>query len=196
MRLWETFDLASLLVGLLLGAVGAFLLRLHALKRLSLDIRRIGITLGVEGFEEPVPETGGLRVGNISGSTVGDMAGGDIDKSRHEIDRSNRLSNVLQAIAQDRGVMIVRYESFDVRTSDPTFRDSFKAKEEHADWADRDRIWLEHCFDHPDIRQQVDTKVGGLQKDGWRVRMVDFDGLTEGIHIRLELQKPYAEFRP
>jgi hypothetical protein len=198
MRLWETFDLASLLVGLLIGAVLAFLLRLHALKRLSLDVRKIGFSLGVEGFQEPVPETGGVRFGNVAGSMLGDIAGRDIKKSHHGADQSRRLYNILQNISQlverDGVARVTVQESFRASSDHETLRQNLNQVSRDYFATDRFRKWVATCLRHPDIREQIDRKVTELEEDGWNVRWLEFDNIENGIYIRFGLEKSYQEF--
>jgi hypothetical protein len=50
-----TFEPWSFILGCLAGLVAAFLFKLHGLKKLDLSIKKLGVGLGVEGFEEPAP---------------------------------------------------------------------------------------------------------------------------------------------
>lgn len=47
----KEFDIVSLLTGLLVGGSFSFILRLHVLKKMSLDLKALGVSLGVEGFD-------------------------------------------------------------------------------------------------------------------------------------------------
>jgi hypothetical protein len=180
MKLWETFDLTSLLVGLLIGGVVAFLLRLNALKRLSLDIKKIGLNLGVEGFEEP------SRGFQISGNVGGDVAGRDMNKT----DRSRNLYNTLQALAADRRIKIRRPERIQAKTEDTRFGQSLQSlQREGGEWFPR---WIDACLSRTEIRQQIDRRITEIQDDGWSVTSMTFDNIPGGVHVNFDVEKPYS----
>lgn len=71
-----------LVTGAVIGAVFAYLTRISALKLLSLRLDKLGIALGVEGFDRKESNKAGVSLNNINGSQVGDIAvGSTIDKS-------------------------------------------------------------------------------------------------------------------
>ena len=76
------FELSSFLLGVVIGASIAFLTKLKALKSLSLDLKKLGFSLGVEGFEigEKPDATGGVKIEGGNSGQTGDIAGRDIDK--------------------------------------------------------------------------------------------------------------------
>jgi hypothetical protein len=86
-------DPTSLLIGAIVGAVVAFILRLHVLKKLDLKLDKLGIGLGVEGFDKEEPRSG-VNIGDVQGGISGDIAGRDMHKS-------SNFYKMLQAAARE-----------------------------------------------------------------------------------------------
>jgi hypothetical protein len=188
MKLWETFDLTSLLLGLLIGAILAFLLRLQALKRLSLDIRKIGFNLGVEGFEETKPP--GFHVG---GNVGGDVAGRDMtkDQRRYLEDRSiDQSTTVLEALAEDRAIKILRSDHIRATTTDKAFAQHLdNLQRGGGDWFPK---WIDACLARSDIREQIDARITEFERDGWIVRTLSLENVPGGLHVNIDIARAYA----
>jgi hypothetical protein len=178
-KLWETFDLASLLVGLLIGAVAAFLLRLQALKRLSLDIKKIGLNLGVEGFEE---KPSGPHFG---GNFTGDFAGRDMTKDQRSYKNTNDLYSIL---ADDHRAKIIRSDHLRATDDSPSFK---RGLERLSKGEELSRDWIEYSLQNSHIQQQIDTKLSQLERDGWKVRALRFDNISDGVAVGFEIERPY-----
>jgi peptidoglycan hydrolase CwlO-like protein len=77
--------LQTLITGAVIGIVFAFLTRVFALKSMSMQLKKLGIALGIEGYE---PSKTGVSFNDVKDSTIGDVAGGNIDKSTYYADKS------------------------------------------------------------------------------------------------------------
>ena len=101
------FDISSFLIGLILGVAVLAIIKLNSLKKLSLDLEKLGISLGIEGFtktDEKPDSSGGVHIeGGISGQT-GDIAG-NIDKSTSYGPQTTLRQNIndLSSIVQNIG---------------------------------------------------------------------------------------------
>jgi hypothetical protein len=73
------FHITSFLIGLVVGLTIAFLLKLKSLKSLDLNLKKLGIGLGVQGFEEQ--DRPGVSIRDVSGDISGDIAGRDVNKN-------------------------------------------------------------------------------------------------------------------
>lgn len=79
------FDVASALIGILVGVVIGFLLKLRSLQELSLKVQNIGLSLGVKGFEE-ANDDGGTTI-EVTGNQ-NKVAGRDWNEILNEIQES------------------------------------------------------------------------------------------------------------
>jgi hypothetical protein len=89
------FDATNFILGAVLGTVMTFLLRLHALKSLQLDIKKLGVGLGVEGFEEKV--SGNQKI-DVSGSN-NKVAGRDLIEKLDKLHTD--FAEIQQSISHD-----------------------------------------------------------------------------------------------
>jgi hypothetical protein len=107
------FEPSNFMAGLIVGLVLAFLFKLSALKKLGLKLDKIGLDLGVEGFEPDKKQQGNaISVSDVSG-TIGDVVVGNLDKS---VKTSNFYKNLQSSIAkivgERRGIIRRKTESF------------------------------------------------------------------------------------
>lgn len=182
MKLWETFDLMSLLIGLLSGAVSAFLLRLQSLKKLSIDVKKIGFNLGVEGFEE---RSSGFNVGNVGR----DFAGRDMNKDHRKYKNTNDLYNVIQSLKDDNTPKIQRNQRIQASDKSASFQNQLK--EIHQNGGDWTKSWIDACLENPSIKRQINSKISEISNDGWTVRRLGLDNTADGINVIFETDRPF-----
>ncbi len=158
---WQTFDLASLLVGLVIGVVLAGLLRPRIGNSISLDVKRIGCYLGVGGFEDAV--TPGLS---------GDERA------------TGRVRTTPPAIK------IARKESLQAKTEDVAFRKRLNeiVARRGDDWFAK---YLKACLAQGEIHSIIDEKVRNFGECGWSIRTMSFDNIAGGLHVIFDLERPY-----
>ncbi len=83
------FDITSAVIGVLTGVILGFLLKLKSLQELSVKIQKIGLTLGVKGFEEQVEGgSSSVKTGKIGKGFKGKIAGRDINETLNDIKES------------------------------------------------------------------------------------------------------------
>ena len=91
------FDPTNFILGAVVGSVITFLLRLHALKSLQLDIKKLGVGLGVEGFQEQ-PQAPGNQTITVTGQ-------GNKTAGRDLIEKLDKLhtdfAEIQQSISHD-----------------------------------------------------------------------------------------------
>jgi hypothetical protein len=179
------FNLSSLLIGVVIGALVAFLLKLNSLRRLELNLKKLGVFLGVEGFEEQ--PTSGVRIGDIGGDVSGDIAGGDIVKS------SNFYRNLQQVIAGsiNRRLKMRRLEHLQFKSDDSDFAaylERLRERNRNKDWFP---LWIQACLNRPEIKRQIDQKLNSFRKDGWDPVLLGLDNIPGGIHLNVELERDY-----
>jgi hypothetical protein len=164
----------------IIGAVIAFLLRFQTLKKLSVDLRRIGLSLGVEGFDEkPV----GFHVG---GDVGGDVAGRAIDKRQRHLDQSTNIQNALRA---GRATIIKSSNSIRIKSSNPAFQKKLAdIQKKGGDWT---RVWINACLKEPSIREGIGTRMSELKHNRWTIKSVVFDNDTDGLSTNFEIEKPF-----
>lgn len=202
-------DWTSFAIGAVVGLVLAFLFKLHALKRLDLMLRKIGIELGVEGFEDKKSPLGsGVSVGDISG-TAGDIAGRDIDKSigkrvDQKIDRMiNHNSSIYQAVqkaASDAtkqallgldadevgggtgGTLFQRTFKFEFRTEDSGLLSTLqRIQRGNNRWFER---YVDACLSSPEFHQQIQEFCYDLTSRGWQVSLIrPVDNIQNGLLV-------------
>jgi hypothetical protein len=202
-------DWTSFALGAVAGLVLAFLLKLHALKHLDLMLRRIGIELGIEGFEEKkAPFGSGVSVGDISG-TAGDIAGRDIDKSigkrvDKKIDRMvNHNSSIYQAVqkaasdATKQALLGLDSDEVSGREGSTLFQRTFKFEFRTDDsglLSTLQRIrrsnnggfehYVDACLSSPEFRQQIQDFCYDLTGRGWQVSLIrPVDNIENGLLV-------------
>jgi hypothetical protein len=182
------FDLANVLVGILVGFVVAFLIRMSALKKLDLKLNKIGLDLGIDGFEPE--QRAGVRTGDISGQVHGDIVGGDKTVSTSNFFDKLQTS-VQQVVGGGRGIRQRRRHSFRWESRDSAFTSQLKdiARSHRDDWT---REWIDHCLSHPDCRRLIRQEIERCRTDGWQPVAIDFDNHGDGVHVNLESESEYV----
>ena len=181
-----TIDWTSALVGLVAGLVLGALLRLHSLKRLDLSVRRLGLALGIEGFEEK-PQPGGVKIGDVSGTVSGDIAGRDINKNSY-------LYQAMQAAAREAvrasggPPHVERSVRISSRTSDPQVREALRRTQDQSEgWVDR---YIDAYLQSQDFRRDFTREAERLKRQGWSVVAVrPVDNINEGLMFELAVER-------
>ncbi|MDN3687390.1 hypothetical protein [Cyclobacterium jeungdonense] len=85
---------------------------------------------------------------------------------------------------------IKKPERFRLETEDPYFLSRLKEIQDTRDddWAWR---WMEECIRYPEFHKQLTDKIKDLEGDGWKIASMNFDNTMKGIHINMELEKPF-----
>lgn len=140
---------------------------------------------------EPKDKTMDLSGNNIKDSIV-NQALGDINQ---KIDRFNSaMSKVENAVINQNSnsnvPLIKKTERIRLETEDPRFlsrlRDIQETRDDDWTWQ-----WMEECISYPEFHEQLTTKIKNLESEGWKVGGLGFDNTTKGIHINMELEKPF-----
>ncbi len=183
------FEPSNFMAGLVVGLVLAFLFKLSALKKLGLKLDKIGLDLGVEGFESDKQHQGNaISFRDVSG-TVGDVVSGNLDKS---VKASNFYKNLQSSIArivgERRGLMRRKKEIFRWESNDANFISELKALNQNS--VDNcTQKWIEQCLQNPDCQRQIQEVINLAQKSGWEPVRIDFDNHDNGVHINLEFEQ-------
>lgn len=161
MALWQTFDLTSLVAGLLIGAMMTALYRSLVVHGITREIRKIGLHLGLDDLEDT--NTKEIR----------------IRKRRDE-----------QIAAESAAIKIFRKESIQAKTEDVHFRKAINdiLARRGDDWSAR---YISACLSQDEIRDAIDSKVRNFQLCGWSVRALSFDNIAGGVHVIFDLERPY-----
>ncbi|NJK54216.1 MAG: hypothetical protein HC936_18160 [Leptolyngbyaceae cyanobacterium SU_3_3] len=208
-------DWTSFALGAVAGLVLAFLFKLRDLKRLDLMLKRIGIELGVEGFEDKrTPSGSGVSLGDISG-TAGDIAGRDIDKSigkrvDQKIDRMiSRNSSIYQAVQKaasdatkqallgldagevnggEGGTLFQQTFKFEFRTEDSGLLSTLqRIQGSNNRWFER---YTDACSSSPEFRQQIQDFCYDLMRRGWQASLIrPVDNIQNGLLVEIVAYK-------
>lgn len=180
-----TFDVANFLVGMLVGVVVTFLLKLNSLKTLGLKLDKIGLDLGVEGFEK---ESTGNAVSVNAGGNVGDVAGGNIDKSINNSKFYQNLKQVLEAGSQSL-TKIVRPERIQIVSEDAMFAEKLdNISRQDDDWFE---TYINECLSNPSFKNQIVKKIQDIESKGWSVETMNFDNIRGGLHINFDVSRRF-----
>lgn len=182
-----TFDIGNFLVGLLTGVVLAFISKLNSLKTLGLKLDKIGLDLGVEGFEK---DSSGNSVSVNSGGNVGDVAGGNIDKS---VNNSKFYQNLKQVLAggNQSNAKIVRPKQIKIVSDDPVFAERLdNLSRENEDWFER---YISECLSNDKFKSQIIKKIKEIELNGWNVETMNFDNIPGGLHINFEVRRMFPK---
>lgn len=174
-------DIYSLVIGGVVGLAAGFLFRLHSLKALNLKLTKIGVDLGLEGFEE---KSEGVRIGDISGQ-AGDIAGRDIDKS------SRFFRNLRQAITQSSpisGLTLTKSITLHCRSENPVFIKTLEdIQQSDDDWFPR---YIDACLSHPEFQSLLSAKISEIKATGWTpVRINSVDNIREGMMYKIDCSR-------
>ena len=177
-------DINSLLIGLVIGATIAFIIRITALKSLNLKLEKLGIGLGIEGFPEKESEASGVSTGNIIGSTVGDIAGRDNIKTSNFFKRIMAAAN---AGAAARGPLLRLSEHVNIKFSDsPEGREAAEAARRTGS--------QKEFFPTEPSQRILRPYIEKYQDGGWRVAAVKFsDTGTDGFYVEFQLERPVEQ---
>ncbi|MBB1094515.1 hypothetical protein HUU61_24930 [Rhodopseudomonas palustris] len=205
-------DWTSFMIGTVVGLTVAFLFKLHTLKRLDLMLKKVGIQLGVEGFEEKNPPSG-VSIGDISG-TAGDIAGRDIDKSIGKnvdqkidkmINKNSQFYQTVQQAAKEATKQVlqgagaegmeggnpilqrtIRIES---RSSDARLLSTLQSIQGRGDqWFDK---YASAYFSSEDFRSGIDQLQRDIAQDGWYISIIrPIDNINNGLLVEVVAQKP------
>jgi hypothetical protein len=183
-------DPTSLLIGAIVGAVVAFILRLHVLKKLDLKLDKLGIGLGIEGFDKEEPRSG-VNIGDVQGGISGDIAGRDMHKN-------SNFYKMLQAatrealVRTDRpgGLMLQRSVRIESRTDDPSLVSQLtEIQRSQGKWIDD---YYALYMSTEQFRGDIGQRVQELKEKGWRVSTVrPLDNIRDGLLAELIAEKEF-----
>ena len=208
-------DPTSLGIGAVAGLALGFLLRLHALKRMDLMLKRIGVELGVEGYEEKPPPSG-VTMGNVEGGISGNVAGRDIDNSigkkvDQKIDRLiNKGSTIYQTVQQaareatkqalygtdSDGIVsapvLQRVMRQEIRLTDPRVLERLnQVRPGQPRWLD---MYIDVVFASTEFRDQLERIGHELANDGWHIAVVQgLDNIADGLLVELTLRSSVVQ---
>jgi hypothetical protein len=140
---------------------------------------------------EPKDKTMELSGNSIKDSIV-NQALGDINQ---KIDRFNSAMSkfenaVINQNSNSNIPLIKKPERIRLETEDPRFlsrlRDIQETRDDDWTWQ-----WMEECIRYPEFHEQLTNKIKSLESEGWKVATLSFDHTTKGIHINMELEKPF-----
>ncbi|NNV55024.1 hypothetical protein [Limnovirga soli] len=86
--------------------------------------------------------------------------------------------------------LIKKLERITLETYDLRFLSHLRELQENSD-EDWTWQWMDECIRYPEIHSQLTTKIKSLESEGWKVATLNFDNTTKGIHINMELEKPF-----
>ena len=185
------FDIYSLGIGIVLGLALAFIFRLHVLKRLDLKIDKIGVGLGVEGFEEK-EKPPGVSIGDVSGEISGDIAGRDINKNSNfyqtiEAATRDAVAKTMGRPDFDAPLLQISYR-FESRTNEP----SLQAELKNIDT--RDKKWFEKYIEtycnSSQFSSDIADEMSRLRNDGWNLNNVRaVDNIINGMLFEITASK-------
>ncbi|EIZ1008235.1 hypothetical protein ACVF5D_004413 [Vibrio vulnificus] len=182
-------DTVSVIVGFVVGIVIASLLKLHSLKSLGVKVDKIGLDLGIEGFEKE-NTTSGNNISITGGNIGGDFSGGDMDKS---IKDSKFYNNIKQMLPRgDNAAIHVENpkKTFSAKliSSDSSFR---KTLDELSiggqdDWFPK---YIDLCFSNDIIISQIKAEIEKIESLNWVVMSIVLDNIPGGLHINFNAGK-------
>lgn len=182
-------DWASFAIGAVAGAVFLAILRLHVLKKLDVKLDKLGIGLGIEGFEKPA-EPSGVTVGNISGSSIGDIVGGDKNTSNYY---RNIQAAVQQAIAgRDSGAAIDLHRPLrlSLTTDDPQLLASLRQVQSSG------RSFEEYCrvyMESDAFARDLQAASEEAKRYGWEIQSVrPVDNLNNGLLVEATARRSFT----
>jgi hypothetical protein len=185
-------DINSLLVGIVIGAAIAFITKMATLKSLSLKLDKLGIGLGVEGFDKKELPAG-VTIGDISGSTTGDIAGRDVNKNSY-------MYQAMQAAAREAArIVLVESKSKTPDQAKLQMVIRFDAKIQQDEIVKSKSIptrqfrgneYYSEYFSSPSLLREIEQKEKELAKHGWKlttIRPIDTTG--NGLLLELVAEK-------
>jgi len=176
-------DLLNLGIGFVIGLVLAYLTKLKSLKRLELNLKNLGVALGVEGFEEKGSDSGGVKIKDVSGGKFGDIAGRDINKNSY-------FYKAVQAATREAlrgGSELPRLERtirFNSRSEDEDLLTRLRITQDHKeDWFDR---YINTYIESQDFQDDLKMETQRLKNLGWEVMSVrPADNIDKGLMFEL-----------
>jgi len=159
-------DLLNLGIGFVIGLVLAYLTKLKSLKRLELNLKNLGVALGVEGFEEK-----------------GSDSGRDINKNSY-------FYKAVQAATREAlrgGSELPRLERtirFNSRSEDEDLLTRLRITQDHKeDWFDR---YINTYIESQDFQDDLKMETQRLKNLGWEVMSVrPADNIDKGLMFEL-----------
>ncbi|MEF8727528.1 MAG: hypothetical protein V5B34_04880 [Accumulibacter sp.] len=181
------FDLVNFLLGSLTGLILTSLLRLHALKELRLKLNKIGVDLGIEGFDAPaVPNPPSQSIGNVSGQ------GNEINQAGRDINKTSNLFKTVQAAA---AAAIAKGEhqsgtSFQLQTRLSHYTQNPELSERLSQVQRSGDNWFEkYCsayLQDSEFQRAVREEANRLRNQGWSVSTVrPVDNLNGGLLVEI-----------
>ena len=147
------------------------------MRRLDINLQKIGLSLGVEGFEEKA--TSSVKV-DAAGDVTGDVAGRDINKNQYQ-----SIRNSLAALSQP--VQRLR-DSVQICSTDTALIEKLNQLDRsNGNWFPE---WCDVCLKNSEIQSQLQNRIKHWESQGWRTVAIDCDNIRDGIHVNLELTKP------
>jgi hypothetical protein len=176
-------DFASLGIGVLIGFISSILMKLKSLKNLGLKLDRIGLDLGVEGFDS-------LPSGNsITNSTV--SAGSDVVLGNKHSDSSKFYQNLNKIVQSS------------IKQEEKFFYSSFSEEIVIANQELREKItqirsgrmnlkdYTSAFFENREFLEIIKEKVSEFKVAGWAVEGITFDNTFGGIHINFKVKREF-----
>jgi len=158
----------------------------------------IGVLIGAGSSKLTKSKEGKDKAMELSGNEIKDsivnQAMRDINQ---KIDHFNsELSKFENAIVNQHNdnnakTLITRPERFRLETDDTIFLSRLKdIQNSYDDWTWK---WMEECIKYPEFNRRLKDKIDEVENDGWTVASMNFDNTSKGIHINMELEKPYEQ---
>ncbi|WLQ13317.1 hypothetical protein O5O45_26700 [Hahella aquimaris] len=184
-----TFDAANFLIGILVGAVASLFLKLNSLKTLGLKLDKIGLDLGVEGFENESARNSISINFDGNNSSFGDVTTGNIDKSVVNSKFYRNIKHVLTAGSQ-RIAKILRQERIEIISDDLIFRERLDSIPRKDDWFQK---YINECLSSTSFRNQIIQRMQQFEANGWNVETMNFDNTKGGLVIIFEVSRRFHQ---
>ncbi|GAB3013833.1 hypothetical protein GCM10027051_16340 [Niabella terrae] len=52
--------------------------------------------------------------------------------------------------------------------------------------------WIQKCMAYPEFDRKIKDKIQDLETQGWKIISMNFDNISNGIHINFDMEKPYV----
>ena len=87
---------------------------------------------------------------------------------------------------------IKKTEHLRLETDDFELRDELKQIFDEYRNDDYTWKWIEKCMAYPEFERKIKNKIQDLETQGWKIVSMNFDNTSNGIHINLDVEKPYV----
>lgn len=161
----------------------------------------IGVLLGVGSSSLATSKKIEDKAITLSGNEIKDSV---VNQAMRDINQkfdnfNSQLSKfenavINQSIEQSK-TLVRRTERMRLETEDhiliSRLRTIQQMRSDHWTWQ-----WIEECVAYPEFNEQLNNKIESLSVDGWVVSSMNFDNTASGIHINLEIVKPFTKYGP